>query len=129
MKKIYIMEHLGCANCAAKMEAKFNAHPQVAEATITFSTRQLRLDAENPDSLIPELQELARTVEGGIVIVPRESVKSDDEVHTHSCGCGENHHSHQCGCGHSHKTAPETSGNQRKTRWKGPAFQGKCWKA
>ena len=107
MKKIYIMEHLGCANCAAKMEAKFNAHPQVAEATITFSTRQLRLDAENPDSLIPELQELARTVEGGIVIVPRESVQSDDEVHTHSCGCGEDHHSHQCGCGHSHETAPE----------------------
>ena len=51
-KKIYIMEHLGCANCAAKMEAKFNAHPMVSEAVITFSTRQLRLTAEDPDSLI-----------------------------------------------------------------------------
>ena len=73
-KKIYIMEHLGCANCAAKMEAKFNAHPRVQEAVITFSTKQLRLTAEDPDALIPELQEIARTVEGDIVIIPRESV-------------------------------------------------------
>ena len=72
-KKIYILEHLGCANCAAKMEAKFNAHPGVTEATITFATKQLRLTAEDPDSLIPALQELARTVEGDIVIRPREA--------------------------------------------------------
>ena len=71
-KKIYIMQNLGCANCAAKMEAKFNAHPGVEEAVITFATKQLRLTAENPDDLIAELQALARTVEGDIVIVPRE---------------------------------------------------------
>ena len=93
-KKIYIMEHLGCANCAAKMESKFNAHPKVTEAVITFSTRQLRLTAEDPDALIPELQELARTVEGGIVIVPREGHSHQE----HSCGCGHHEH-HECGCG------------------------------
>ena len=99
-KKLYIMENLGCANCAAKMEAKFNAHPLVAEAVITFSTRQLRLTAENPDILIPELQELARTVEGGIVIVPRNR-----EAHAHhaDCDCGHHHdHDDGCGCGHHH---------------------------
>ena len=93
-KKIYIMEHLGCANCAAKMEAKFNAHPSVQEALITFATKQLRLTAEDPDALIPELQELARTVEGGIVIVPREGHSHQE----HSCGCGHHDH-HECGCG------------------------------
>ena len=93
MKKIYIMEHLGCANCAAKMEAKFNAHPQVTEAIITFSTRQLRLTAEDPDSLIPELQELARSVEDGIVIIPREAAQGEPEIHTHYEGCS---------CGHDH---------------------------
>ena len=91
MKKTYIMEHLGCANCAAKMEDKFNAHPLVQEAVITFSTKQLRLTAEDPDSLIPELQALARTVEGDIVIVPRESAQTEEEVHTCSCGCGHSH--------------------------------------
>ena len=103
-KKIYIMENLGCANCAAKMEAKFNAHPGVQEATITFSTRQLRLTAEQPDDLIPELQELARTVEGNIVIVPREAGQGQQpHGHPHDCGCGHDHgHPHDCGCGHDH---------------------------
>ena len=105
-KKIYIMEHLGCANCAAKMEDKFNAHPKVQEATITFSTKQLRLTAEAPDALIPELQALARTVEDGIVIVPREEYQGDAQAHTHhhhDCGCGHHHHDHHdCSCGHHH---------------------------
>jgi len=104
-KKIYIMENLGCANCAAKMEDKFNAHPQVQEATIVFATRQLRLTAEDPDGLIPQLQELARTVEGGIVIVPREahSEQTEEHGHTHDCTCGHHHDHHDgCGCGHHH---------------------------
>ena len=114
IKKVYIMEHLGCANCAAKMEEKFNAHPLVEEAVITFSTKQLRLTAENPDILIPELQEIARTVEGDIVIVPREKAQHHadcncghhhDHEHHDGCGCG-HHHDHEhhegCGCGHHH---------------------------
>ena len=28
-RKVYILQNLGCANCAAKMEAKFNAHPHI----------------------------------------------------------------------------------------------------
>ena len=63
-RKIYIIENLDCANCAAKIEAKFNAHPQVEEAIITFATKQLRLTAADPDALIPELVKIARTVEG-----------------------------------------------------------------
>ena len=104
-KKIYIMENLGCANCAAKMEGKFNAHPGVEEAVITFSTKQLRLTAENPDSLIPQLQELARTVEEGIVIRPREDSRDCDH-HDHGCTCGHPHsHDHACSCGHGHNHA------------------------
>ena len=72
-KKLYSIENLDCANCAAKIEAKFNAHPQVQEAIITFSTRQLRLTAEDPDSLLPELTELARTVESGVTLLPRDT--------------------------------------------------------
>ena len=94
MKKIYIMENLGCANCAAKMESKFKDHPQVEEATIVFSTRQLRLEAQDPDALIPELQELARTVEGGIVIRPRED--REEAPASGSCGCG-CHGDSECG--------------------------------
>ena len=103
MKKIYLIENLDCANCASKIEAKFNAHPQVQEATITFATRQLRLTAQDPDALIPELTVIARTVEGGVVIRSREAVHTEEHHHEHSCGCGhEHHHDHECGCGHEH---------------------------
>ena len=97
-QKVYILENLGCANCAAKMEAKFNALPEVQEATITFATKQLRLTAEDPDNLIEKLTEIARTVEGEVTIVPR-----DTREHHHECSCGHRHdHDHECGCGHHH---------------------------
>ena len=81
-KKVYIIDNLDCANCAAKIEAKMNAHPQVKDAAITFSTRQLRLTAEDPDALIPELQELARTVESEAVIYPREKAPEKEHSRT-----------------------------------------------
>ena len=78
IQKIYHLENLDCANCAAKIEKKFNDHEAVQEAVITFSTKQLRLTAEDPDILIPELTEIARTVEGEVLITPRE-----EKVHHH----------------------------------------------
>ena len=98
-RKIYIIENLDCANCAAKIEAKFNAHPTVEEAVITFATRQLRLTAADPDALIPELTQIAQTVEAGAKILPRASAAQGE----HKCGCG-HHHDHdehqECCCGH-----------------------------
>ena len=104
MKKVYIIENLDCANCAAKIESKFNAHPEVQEAVITFSTGQLRLTAEDPDSLIPELTALARTVEDGAVIRPRGEGHTQHHGHDRECGCGGHHHEHdhECGCGGHH---------------------------
>ena len=63
MQKTYTIENLGCANCAAKMEAKMNALPQVQEAVITFTTRQLRITAEAPDALLPQLQQIVSSIE------------------------------------------------------------------
>ena len=68
-QKIYTIENLDCANCSAKIEAKFNTLPEVQEAVITFPTRQLRLTAENPDELIDKLTTIARTVESEVEIL------------------------------------------------------------
>ena len=100
-QKIYIMEHLDCAGCAAKIEAKFNTLPEVEEATITFATRQLRLTAEDPDSLLPMLTEIARTVEDAVSIHPRQ--EHAPHHHEHTCGCGHHHDREDCCCGHDHK--------------------------
>jgi len=114
-RKVYIIDNLDCANCAAKIEKKFNDHKDVQEAIITFSTKQLRLTAEDPDGLIPELIRIARTVEGEVEIYPRDAKRParktahhahhhEHHEHDHACGCGHHHehheHDHACGCGH-----------------------------
>ena len=111
LRKIYIIDNLDCANCAAKIEAKFNAHPQVEEATITFATKQLRITAEDPDFLIPQLIRIAQTVERDVVIYARDAApaprrrKHAHHEQDHDCGCGHHHdheEHHECGCGHHH---------------------------
>ena len=76
-QKVYDIENLDCANCAAKIEAKFNALAEVKDATITFATRQLRLTAENPDALIEKLTAIARTVESEVLIRPRNHARHE----------------------------------------------------
>ena len=102
-RKVYRIENLDCANCAAKIEKLFNAHGSVEEAVIIFTTKQLRLTAEDPDGLIPELTELARKVEGEVIICPQEENHAHHHEHDHDCGCGHHHeHNHDCSCGHHH---------------------------
>lgn len=72
-EKIYIIENLDCANCAAKMERLIQAMPEVDDASLTFATKQLRVSAEDPDQLLPEIQRLCSSVEGPVNIVPRDT--------------------------------------------------------
>ena len=98
-QKIYILENLECANCAAKIEAKFNALPEVESAVITFTTKQLRLNADDPDALIEKLTAIARTVEHEVTII---SPKKHGHSHHEGCSCGHDHHEHTCACSHDH---------------------------
>ena len=105
--KVYIVNNLCCANCAAQIEEKMNAHPGVEKAVIVFATRQLRLTAEQPDGLLEEMTRIARAVEPDVVITPREELKrhSEEQEHHHGeCGCGHHHKEHEgCSCGHPHE--------------------------
>ncbi len=103
-QKIYHIENLDCANCAAKIEAKLNALPEVESAVITFATRQLRLTAENPDALLEKLTTVARTVEDGVVFHREGSAHHSEDCHNHDCCCHEHHdhHHHDHHHGHHH---------------------------
>ena len=79
MEKVYILENLCCANCAAKIEAKLNDLPEVEKAVIVFPTRQLRLTAKNPDSLLPKLEQLARSVEPDVTIRSDKAAPQKEE--------------------------------------------------
>ncbi|MGM9566775.1 MAG: heavy metal translocating P-type ATPase [Clostridia bacterium] len=71
-KAVYDMENLGCANCAAKMERKIKDLPGVKYVSITFSTKQMRLAAEDHESLLPRIQEICSDIESDVRVVPRE---------------------------------------------------------
>ena len=69
--KVYLLENLGCANCAAKMEKAINDLPDVSAATITYATKQLRLTAKNHAQLLPQVQAICSTIEAGVKVVER----------------------------------------------------------
>ena len=71
-KAVYDMENLGCANCAAKMERKIKDLPGVKYVSITFSTKQMRLAAEDHESLLPRIQEICSAIESDVKVVPRQ---------------------------------------------------------
>lgn len=71
ISKTYILEGLDCANCAAKIETKLCTLPGVEDCSITFATKQMRLTAKNPDSLIPAVKATIDAMEDGITIVPQ----------------------------------------------------------
>ena len=47
MKKAFKLEDLDCANCAAKMEAAIRKLPGVQNATVSFMTQKMTLEAED----------------------------------------------------------------------------------
>ena len=96
---VYVIENLDCAGCAAKIEAQLNAHPKVEKAVITFATRQLHLTAEDPDALLSELQQIARTVESGVEFHPRDGRPTEHREGCESGRCALDHDHHH---GHDH---------------------------
>ena len=104
-RSVYFIENLDCANCAAKIEAKIRALPEVEDASITFATAQLRITAEDPDSLLETVTAIAQSIEPQVTIRPREEAghHAEHQAHGHDgCGCGHDHRHHHEGCGHGH---------------------------
>ena len=102
MKKKYSISGIDCANCAAKLEAKMNELPEVESVTLSFTTQQLYVEAENPDEAVKALQALADKVEPGTEIGSLKCGKRKAKAHSH-----EHHHHHDddgdCCCGHDHE--------------------------
>ena len=72
IKRVYILQNLGCANCAAKMEYKIKELPGVTYANVSFATKQLRLSAADHEALLPEIQKICTSIESDVVVVPRD---------------------------------------------------------
>ena len=129
-RKVYILENLDCANCAAKIERKLSKLPELSDVSVTFATKQLRFAAEDPEAVLPKIREIIQSMEPDVEVVERtRSRRKAAETHNHEhhhhehgeeCGCGHDHHDHdhdheghehhhhhhehgeECGCGHDH---------------------------
>ena len=77
-KRIYILDNLGCANCAAKMERQIRELPGVKMATITFATKQLAVAADHQEELLPEFRRICASIESEVTVTPR-----NDDVTVH----------------------------------------------
>ena len=49
MKKVYKMQDLDCANCAAKMEREISKIDGVVKASVNFMTQNLTVEADESD--------------------------------------------------------------------------------
>ena len=65
MKKKYKMQDLDCANCAAKMETSIKKIEGVKDATVSFMTQKLTIDADDDrfDEIMKEVVKVCSKVE------------------------------------------------------------------
>ena len=75
-EKIYLIENLDCANCGAKIEKKLNELADIKSAQLTFATKKLKIVAQNPDVLLPQINKIANSIENGVKIINADEASS-----------------------------------------------------
>lgn len=65
MKKVFKMEDLDCANCAAKMEAAILKIDGVTAANVSFMSQKLTIEADDSrfDEIMKEVVRVCKKVE------------------------------------------------------------------
>lgn len=65
MKKVFDLEDLDCANCAAKMEAGIKKIEGVIDASVNFMTQKMMLEAPDEafDKILKQVVKVCRKVE------------------------------------------------------------------
>ncbi len=71
MKKVFALNDLDCANCAAKMEEAINKIDGVNAATVSFISQKLTLDANDDkfDEILKKAVKVCRKIEPNCEIV------------------------------------------------------------
>ena len=64
-KRVYILEGIDCANCAAKVEDAIKKIDGVNNATVSFMTQKLTLDADDArfDEILQKVVAAAKKIE------------------------------------------------------------------
>lgn len=70
MKKTFKLTDLDCANCAAKMEAGIKKLDGVNDATVSFLTQKMTVDADDArfDDIMKQVVKVCKKIEPDCVI-------------------------------------------------------------
>ena len=70
MKKKFKLQDLDCTNCAAKMEEAIKKIEGVSDATVSFMTQKMTIEADDSrfDEIMKEVVSVCRKVEPDCVI-------------------------------------------------------------
>ncbi len=73
MKKVYVLEDLDCANCAAKIENAVGKLEGVNQCKVTFMTQKMVLDVEEgkADRVAKEAKKLIKKLEPEVEMVEK----------------------------------------------------------
>lgn len=71
MKKTFKLQDLECANCAAKMESGIKKLDGVNDATISFMTQKLTIDADDArfEEIMAQAVKICKKIEPDCVIL------------------------------------------------------------
>ena len=70
MKKVYMLEDLDCANCAAKMECAVKKVEGVSNANVNFMMQKMtvEIDSDQPNAVLAEIKKVCKKVEPDCVL-------------------------------------------------------------
>ena len=106
MERIYFIDGLDCANCAAKLERHLCEVPYFDQVVIDFMAKKMIVTVKDEASLQNGMvlaDILIKQMEPGVVVSEKEIAgkKRRPPAEAH-------HHEETCGCGHSHHACDET---------------------
>jgi len=119
MEKYFSVSNLDCAHCGAKIEEAISKLEGIESAVLNFPMKKFKIKGNITDELVAKINEVANSIEAGVVIAAIEEAHHHSRRHEHEhehhhhhdeeCGCGHehehehHHHDEECGCGHEHE--------------------------
>ncbi|WP_343073972.1 heavy metal translocating P-type ATPase [Clostridium sp. YIM B02506] len=82
-KKEFILEGLGCANCAAKMEDKIKQLNGVSNVSINFMNKTLSIEIDNsskPKDIVENVNNIVKSIESHVIVKEKETETIDKKV-------------------------------------------------
>ncbi|MGH4124096.1 MAG: heavy metal translocating P-type ATPase [Clostridium sp.] len=89
IKREFILEGLGCANCANKIETNCKKIEGVMDANLNFINKKLVINFQSEDKvlvIIEEIKKIVKRIEPNVVIIPnnKNTFKQEEKGHNHS---------------------------------------------